>query len=59
MGKRTGVYMVLVGNVREIDHLEDSGVDGRIILRRILRKWDVGARTGLIWLWIGASGGDL
>jgi hypothetical protein len=42
-----GVYRVLVGNLRERDHLEDSNVDGRIILRWIFRKWDVGAWTGL------------
>jgi hypothetical protein len=30
------------GNLRERYHLEDPGVDGRIILRRIFRKWDVG-----------------
>ena len=28
------------GNLRERDHLEDSGVDGRTILRWIFGKWD-------------------
>jgi hypothetical protein len=32
------------GNLRERDHSEDPGVDGRIILRWIFRKF------GLIWL---------
>jgi hypothetical protein len=35
----TGIWW---GNVREIDHLEDPGLDGRTILRRIFRKWDGG-----------------
>jgi hypothetical protein len=26
-------YMFLVGNTRKTDHLEDSGLDGRIILK--------------------------
>jgi hypothetical protein len=30
------------GNLRESDHLEDPGVDRRIILRWIFRKWDGG-----------------
>jgi hypothetical protein len=42
MDERRGVYRVLVENLRERDHLENSGVDGRIILRWIFRKWDVG-----------------
>jgi hypothetical protein len=46
-------------NLREIDHLVDPGVDERIILRRIFRKWDVGVRTGLSWLRIGIGGGLL
>jgi len=35
------------GNLRERDHLEDPGLDGRIILRWIFRKWDVG---GMDWI---------
>ena len=33
MGEKRGVYIVLVGKLREADHLEDPGLDGRIILR--------------------------
>ena len=40
MGEMSGFWW---GNPREREHLEDPGVDGRIILRRIFRKWDVGA----------------
>ena len=35
------------GNVRERDHWGDPGADGRIILRWIFRKWDVG---GMDWI---------
>jgi hypothetical protein len=44
--------------VRKRDHLEDPGIDGRIILRLIFSKW-AGGWTGLIWLWIGTGGGHL
>ena len=33
------------GNLRERDQLGDPGVDGRIILRWIFRKWGVGVWT--------------
>jgi hypothetical protein len=31
-----------LGNLREETYLEDPGLDGRIILRRIFKKWDGG-----------------
>jgi hypothetical protein len=30
------------GNLRKRHHLEDPGLDGRIILGQIFRKWNVG-----------------
>ena len=36
------------GNLREIDHLEDTDVDGRIMFRWILGKWDWGG--GMDWI---------
>jgi hypothetical protein len=40
-------------------YLGDTGVDGRVILRWIFRKWDVGVWTGSIWLRIRTGGGHL
>jgi len=52
----TGVWW---GNLRERNHLGDPGLDGRIILRRIFRKWDVGIWTRSSWFRIGTGGGHL
>jgi len=48
----TGFWL---GNLRERDNLEDTGIDGRILLRWIFRKWDVGAWTEWVWLRIGTG----
>jgi hypothetical protein len=58
MGKGD-VYTGSWGNLRERDHLEDPGIDGRIILRWIFRKWDVAVWTGSSWRRIGTGGRHL
>jgi hypothetical protein len=49
---RTGVSW---GKLKEREHLENLGMDVRMIIRQTFKKWAVKARTGLIWLRIGAS----
>ena len=58
-GRGEGVQGFVGGNQRERDHWGDPGLDGRIILRWIFRKWDVGVWTGLTWFRIGTGGGHL
>jgi hypothetical protein len=59
MGERRAVYRFWCENMRKRDNLEDPCVDGRIILKRNFKKWDVGAWTGLIWIKIGTDDGHL
>jgi hypothetical protein len=48
----TSIYMHH-RNLKERDHAEDLGVDGRIILEWILGKYGGKVRTGFIWLRYG------
>jgi len=57
VGERRGVYRALVGKPEGKRPL--GGVDGRIKLRWIFRKWDVGMWTGSSWLRIGTGGRHL
>jgi hypothetical protein len=52
----TGFWRV---NLREGTTCKTQEADRRIILRRIIRKWDLGVWTGLIWLRIGTGCGHL
>ena len=55
-GAYTGFWR---GDLRERDHLENPGVDDRIILRWIFKKLVVGAWIGWSWLRIGTGGKHL
>jgi hypothetical protein len=47
------------GKLRDRDHLQDPSIDGRIILRWIVREWNVRAWTGSMGLGIGTGGSHL
>ena len=55
MGEGRGLYRVLAGKPEG----RDPGVDGRIILRWIFRKCNVGEWTGSSCLRIRTGGGHL
>jgi hypothetical protein len=56
---RRGDYRVSVRKREGKNHLEVTDVDGKIILRWIFRKWDVGTWTGSSWFRIGTGDGRL
>jgi len=41
--------------MKEKVHLEDLGLDMRIILKGIYKNWDVGTWTVLIWFRVGTG----
>jgi hypothetical protein len=47
------------GDLMERNNLEHLGVDERILLKRILKKWDGESWSGLLWLRIGTFDGLL
>jgi len=59
MGDRRAVSGFWWGNLRKRGHLGDPGVHGKILLRWISRKLDVGVWTGWSWLRIWTGGGHL
>jgi hypothetical protein len=59
MGEWRGVYTVLVGKPEGKRRVADPGAHGKIILRWIFKKSDVGAWTGWSGLRIGMGGGHL
>jgi hypothetical protein len=48
-----------LGDLKERSHLEDLGIDGKIISEWISVKYSGKVWTGCIWLKIGASGRHL
>jgi hypothetical protein len=52
---RDGAYSILVGNLNGRNHLEDLGVDGKILLTCIFKKWEEKSWTGLLLLGIGTG----
>jgi hypothetical protein len=59
IGEGRSAYRALVGKPEGRNRLEDPGVDRRIILKWILKRLDMGAWTGSIWLRIWTGGGLL
>jgi hypothetical protein len=48
--------IILVGKLEKMRPLKNLGIDGRIVLKWILRKQYAGMCTGFMWLRIRTSG---
>jgi hypothetical protein len=59
MGEIRNAYNTLVGKPEGKNHLEDLGIDGKIILEWVLMIYGGVVWNGCIWLRIGSSGGLL
>jgi hypothetical protein len=59
VGKMRNAYKIMVGNLKSREHLQDIGVDGRIISEWTLEKQSGKVITGFIWLRPVSSGGLL
>jgi hypothetical protein len=55
-GREDACTWFLWGNLTERDHFGDPVIDGRMILRCIFRKCDVGIWAGSSWHRIGTDG---
>jgi hypothetical protein len=59
MGEKKMHTVIWLENLKERDHSEDGGVDGKIILKWILGKQSGKVWIEYIWLRIESSGGLL
>jgi hypothetical protein len=57
MGEIRNAHRILVENLPVKDHSKDLGLGGKITLKWISEKPDLGVWIGLIWLRIGSIGG--
>jgi len=55
---RRYTYRVMVG-IPEKDPLENTGLDEKLTLKGVFKKWDEEKWTVLIWLRTGRGGGRL
>jgi hypothetical protein len=48
MGEKRNSYRILVGKPEEREQFQDLGVDGKAILKWVLKKWE--RSVDLVWL---------